>query len=204
MTLPNKRATRATLLALACILLSGCVSQWRWELGDSLHELPLPDPEDEVTLRQVLDLYGPPQTVSATDTGFVLAWEHWRIFETSVGFSLGAAGADFMSADWGSLRTKGEFILLAFDREHKLIAADHADWDSDGGGGQAVQPFFGFVSVVDTEGLLHYMPQHRWGMGLFKRLPEGLNRGSDPHTGQSGLEQRGTPASAGQRTLEMR
>lgn len=150
-----------------------------------------------------LDLLGPPLRMSATDAGFVLAWEHWHIREDSVGFSLGALGADFMSADWGKMRIQGEFLLLTFDKQHLLKSATRSTWDNHGGGGRAIQPFFGFISVVDVDDLTGVLPQHRWGKTLLQRLPDTLNNSSNLDTGQSGLQQRGTPTAAGQQALEM-
>jgi hypothetical protein len=141
--------------------------------------------------------------MSASETGYLLAWEHWEVGETNVGFSLGAAGADFLSADWGRMRAKGEFILLTFNRENLLTAAVRSDWDSNRGGGQAIQPFFSFVSVVDADDLVRRMHQHRWGMDILQSSRHALNRNSSPYTGQAGIEQRGTPSGVGQQSLEM-
>jgi hypothetical protein len=194
----NAVKTFSTLLA--CWLLSAC-SQWRYDLGAPIADIDIP-PQD-TSLAQALSLLGPPLRMSATDAGFVLAWEHWHIREDSAGFSLGALGADFMSADWGEMRIRGEFLMLTFNAEHRLTSATRSEWDNYGGGGKAVQPFFGFVSVVDVEDLTGVMPQHRWGSSLLQRLPGTLNANSNLDTGQSGLQQRGTPTAAGQQSLEM-
>lgn len=133
-----------------------------------------------------------------------MAWEHWDIRENSIGITLGALGADFFSADWGEMRIKGEFLLATFDHQHLLTSATHTDWDNDGGGGQAIQPFFSFVSVVDVEDLIDAMPQHDWGSLLLQAdLPSALNSGSSSDTGQQGLQQRATPKAVGQQSLEM-
>jgi hypothetical protein len=201
-TRPMRARSAHILVSLTvCCLLTAC-SQWRYDLGTPLavkQELP----PQNTSLGQALDLLGPPVRMTATDTGFVLAWEHWHIREDSFGFSLGALGADFLSADWGEMRVKGEFLLLTFDKQHQLSSATHSDWDNYGGGGQAIQPFLGFISVVDADDLLDFMPQHRWGGSLLQRLPDALNKSSNTNTGQSGLQQRGTPNSVGQHTLEM-
>ncbi|MCB1687504.1 MAG: hypothetical protein KDI33_03425 [Halioglobus sp.] len=196
-----RASTVKTLVTLlACWLLTAC-SQWHYDLGVPLADTPAP--AQHTSLADALDLLGPPLRMSATDTGFVLAWEHWHIRENSVGFSLGALGADFMSADWGEMRIKGEFLLLTFDKDHLLTSATRSEWDNHGGGGKAIQPFFGFISVVDVDDLTEMMPQHRWGSALFQRLPGTLNANSNLDTGQSGLQQRGTPTAAGQQSLEM-
>lgn len=195
------------LLALklpALLLLSGLLcscSQWRYDLGTPLpvSEVPL----HNMPLQEVLQLLGPPLRMTATDTGFMLAWEHWHISENEVGFSLGALGADFLSVDWGEMRVKGEFLLLTFDTNHLLTSATRSHWDNFGGGGKAIQPFVGFVSVVDSDDLLGPLPQHRWGGAQLQQLPYTLNLNSNLNTGQGGLEQRGTPTAIGQQTLQM-
>lgn len=201
---PTKPRFALTLaLLLGCSLLGGCVTQWNYDLGEHIDAVKVPLPPSGATLAYTLELLGPPHHISASDTGYMLAWEHWDVRETKVGFSLGAAGADFMSADWGRMRAKGEFILLTFDRDHLLTAAARSDWDSNRGGGQAVQPFFGFISVVDSDDLVRRMHQHRWGLGAMQPPTKALNRDSSPYTGQAGIEQRGTPRGVGQQSLEL-
>lgn len=194
------RPARIAGALLACWLLTAC-SQWRYDLGTPLPALDLPP--QKTSLAHALDLLGPPQRVSASDSGFVLAWEHWHILENTVGVSLGALGADFLTADWGEMRVRGEFLLLTFDRQHQLTSATRSHWDNYGGGGKAIQPFMGLVSVVDAGDLIGPLPQHFWGGSLLQRLPGTLNMGSNPGSGQSGLQQRGTPTAIGQQSLEM-
>ena len=200
--LPMKAsATQLGCLMLACWLLTAC-SQWHYDMGIPLENKKLPP--QAMPLSQVLDLLGPPLRMSASDTGFVLAWEHWHVRENSFGIRLGALGADLFSADWGETRVKGEFLLLTFDKQHLLTSASHSNWDNYGGGGQAIQPLFGFVSVVDVNDLIGPLPQHEWGSTLLqRRLPTLLNSGSNSDTGQHGLQQRGTPKAIGQQSLEM-
>ena len=188
-------------LLLACLLLGGCVTQWHYDLGEHMDADAVPLPAAGTSLAESLALLGPPHRMSASETGYLLAWEHWHVRETNVGFSLGAVGADFLSADWGRMRASGEFLLLTFDREHLLTAAVRTDWDSDRGGGQAVQPFFSFVPVVDADDLVRRMHQHRWGMDILQPTTRALNRNSSPYTGQAGIEQRGTPQGIGQQSL---
>lgn len=190
-------------LAFSLALLSGCVTQWHYDLGMPLYQAELPGPEQNIGLAEALELLGPPQRMSASSTGYVLAWEHWHIRETSVGLSLGAMGADFLSADWGAMNAKGEFLLLTFNKQHLLTGSTRSQWDNHAGGGKAIQPFLSMVSVVDTGDLVNRLPQHRWGAAFLRPLPKGLNSSSDPNSGQNGLEQRGTPNAIGQRSLEM-
>lgn len=192
-----------TLCLLAVLtLLAGC-TQWRYHLGDPLDYAQQPPLEKGITLQQALDVLGPPLRLSASDGGYVMAWEHWHISENTIGVSLGALGADFLSVDWGAMHAQGEFLLLTFDLDRTLTSVSHSTWDSKRGGGQAVQPFVGVVSVVEAGDLLEELPQHRWGFMQLQRMPTALNQGSSPDSGDAGLEQRGTPPSMGQRSLEM-
>lgn len=185
---------------LACSQLSAC-SQWRYDLGTPLANTDLP--QQNTPLKDALDLLGPPVRMTATDTGFVLAWEYWHIREDAIGISLGALGVDFMTVDWGEMRVKGEFLLLTFDKQHLLSSATHSQWDNYGGGGQAIQPFFGFISVVDADDLTEPLPHHAWGGTLLQSLPATLNSSSSLDNGQNGLQQRGTTNAVGQQALEM-
>ncbi len=108
-----------------------------------------------------------------------------------------------MTVDWGAARAKGEFLLLTFDNEHRLSGGGYADWDSEAGGGRALQPLLGFVPIVDVDDLRERLPQHRWGASSLRSLPSTLNTASAVDTGQAGLEQRGSPKAVGQHTLEI-
>lgn len=190
-------------LLIALLLSGGCVTQWHYDLGDPLVRSDYEAACNCLTLAEIMTELGPPLRLSATGNGWVMAWEHWRVKEDTLGFRLGAMGADIMAADWGRARVAGEFLILTFDREHRLTGNTYSRWDSKFGGGQGVQPLFSFVSLVDVEDLVEDLPQHRWGISALKPIPRALNRDSDPATGQNGLEQRGTPATIGQRSLEM-
>jgi hypothetical protein len=199
--MPIDKWLRHSLLA-GLLLLASC-SHYYYDLGDPLSAQAVPDNTRQVTLGEALDLLGPPQRISATATGFVLAWEHWDIRETNLGFSLGFAGVKALSVDWGKARVQGEFMLLAFDEHHVLTDSAFTEWDNIAGGGQALQPLGGLIPVVDVDDLLESMPQHRWGAASLDDLPITLNSDSRPDTGQNGIEQRGTPTAVGQHSLEM-
>ncbi|MFT6958374.1 MAG: hypothetical protein ACJAYC_003391 [Halieaceae bacterium] len=191
-------------LLFAVILLQAC-TRWQYELGVPLAAYSSPaKAEERPTMAQVMAELGPPLRLSATASGYVMAWEHWRITENSVGFSLGAMGADFLSIDWGQATVDGEFMLLTFDRDRKLSGAALSEWSADLGGGSAVQPFVGVVDVVDVNDLVNALPQHGWGGTSLLPLPEVLNVLSRPEMGDTGIQQRGTPTGIGQQSLEMR
>jgi hypothetical protein len=189
------------LCLLLCWQLSGC-TLWRYELGVPLNESDTPKPGADTSLSEVLETLGPPVHMSATGTGYVMAWEYWRIREDSVGIRLGFLGADIMSFDSGKMQVKGDYLLVVFNLQHRVDSASFSHWDNYAGGGVGVQPMFSFVDVVDSGDLLSPMTQHRWGSAFLQPISRSQNRASSPHTGQNGIEQRGTTRAIGQQSLE--
>ena len=192
--------TAATLLIAT--LLGGC-SRWSYNMGPSLKHVDVPQRGQGVTVSEVLDEFGPPLRMTATPSGYVMAWEHWHIEEQSFGIRLGFAGADLLSFDYGAAQTRGEFMVLGYNHQHELVDSAMQQWDGDAGGGQGVQPLLGFVNVVDVDDLTRRLPTHRWGAGSPEEVPVTLNDQNRPNTGQNGIEQRGTSTGVGQRSLEM-
>jgi hypothetical protein len=194
--------TRLLTVVLLSGLLSGC-SRWSFDMGERLDQDLVPQRGNGVTLADVLREFGPPLRISATPSGYVLAWEYWHVEEESLGFSLGFAGADLFSFDYGNATTRGDFMVLGFDHQHRLIDSAFKSWESDAGGGQGIQPLFGVVPVVDVDDLTRRLPTHRWGAGSLEDLPVTLNHQNRLDQGQSGIQQRGTSTGVGQRSLEM-
>lgn len=190
--------------ALMCVCMcSLCAcSQLYYDLGEPLDQRQLPEQGAQLRLKDVLSKLGPPQRFSAIAGGYVMAWEHWQIKEQTLGVSLGPLGVDLFSIDMGNAQVAGEFLVLNFDSMHNYRGGSFSRWDEQAGSGSALQPSFGVVDVVDVDDLLQAMPQHRWGAISLQPLPRALNAVSSPDGGQGGLEQRGTPVGAGQRTLE--
>ena len=185
-------------------LLVGC-SINTYRIGEeNIGPEDVPDPGQSRTLSDVLAELGPPNRLSATPGGYVLAWESWYIRQDKLGLNLRPIGIDFLSIDWGDALTRGDFLLLQFNRDHKLVASGYGRWDSSAGGGQGIQPLFGFVDVVDVDDLVDSMPHHYWGGFMLNELPVTLNADNHMDAGQNGIEQRGTTRGAGQHTLEMR
>ncbi len=79
-------ASRFCGLLGALLFIAGC-SHNSYNLGAQLCECDLPDPGQALALEHVLAQLGPPLRLSATPTGYVLAWEHWDISETKVGIA---------------------------------------------------------------------------------------------------------------------
>ncbi|TXS96180.1 hypothetical protein FV139_01350 [Parahaliea maris] len=191
---------RKALAVFSLLTLAGC-TRWNYQLGSPLAGTA--PPAQGQSMAEVLTALGPPLRLSSTPTGYVMGWEAWRIQENSVGFSLGAMGADFLSVDWGDARIAGQFMVVSFDAERQVTGAAYAEWDNDGGGGTAVQPFVGLADVVEVEDLLDPLPQTWWGGTLLQRLPEALNAQARPDMGSTGIQQRGTPNGIGQQSLEL-
>ena len=181
-------------------LLTGCVQTRYFELGLPLTAADSPDPETNVSMADVMGRLGPPLRLSATPYGYIMAWEYWHVSQISVGFS--PAGADILSLDWGSATAKGDFLLMSFDKDRRLLTSHLQEWKFKAGGGQGVQAFASVVSVVDIEDLLQRLPIHEWGFNSLDELPTALNRSNRMDSGQGGLEQRGTSRRVGQHSLE--
>ncbi len=201
----SKKGTAAFLLTLllACIGLTGC-SQWYYHLGETLSQHAVPQPDGDTTLKEVLAVFGPPHRLSADTNGYVFAWEYWRVREDAVGVNLSPFGLDFLSVDVARVATQGEFLLATFDAEHHLTAINLSTWNNRVGDGKALQPF-GVYDVATTEDLVRGFGEvHTYGASMLRRLPTALNRESDLSSGANGIEQRATPHSMGQHSLEMR
>lgn len=192
---------RRVLLVLGITCLQAC-SEIYYELGRPVSGADILASDGRQQLSEVLEQLGPPFRVTALDGGFALAWEHWRIKEQAIGISLGPLGFDLLALDWGNARVAGDFLLVTFDREHRVSGVSFSRRDEELASGRALQPSVGIVDLVETGDLVRPMPQHRWGAKSLQLPARSLNTASDPDSGRAGLEQRGTPPGVGQRTLE--
>ena len=189
---------------LFCVALAGC-TQWRhYELGESIAEADVTRPGSGWTAAEVMAKFGPPLRMSAEPSGYSMAWEYWEIDEIKVGIGSFITGVDLINIDWGKAVARGDFMLLSFSHDHKLLSASFEEWDRDAGGGQGVQPIFSTVDVVDVDDLLDQLSQHRWGGQSLRRTPVTLNQQNRLDSGQAGIEQRGGTRQVGQHSLELR
>jgi hypothetical protein len=192
------------LAAMLSVMLSGC-AQWRhYELGQPITASQVPMPEDGWTVSQVMARFGPPLRMSAEPSGYTMAWEYWEIDEIKVGVGSFVTGVDLINIDWGKAIAQGDFMLLSFSHDHRLLSASFEEWNRDAGGGQGVQPLFSTVDVVDVDDLLEALSQHRWGAQSLRRTPMTLNQQNRLDSGQAGIEQRGGTSRVGQHSLELR
>ena len=95
-------------------------------------------------------------------------------------------------------------MQMLFDTSGLLVARSGIDAEEPLGSGLAVQFSVSVLSGIDTRYLGDGEIAHDFGAGLLLPPLELLNRGSDLDSGQHGVEQRGSPTGAGQRTLELR
>lgn len=188
------------LLVLSALLLAGC-TQSSYRMGADVPAAFQAVPG--IPLAEVLAELGPPIRVSSSSQGWVMGWERWRVDEASLGLSLGLIGVDLLSLDWGDARVRGDFLMLGFDRQHRLMDSARVAWDNDVGDGSAVLPLIGGVPVVSVADLLRPLPYHAWGGASLLPLPTALNNAQRPDMGTTGIEQRGTPSALGQRALEL-
>ncbi|MFV0476653.1 MAG: hypothetical protein ACK5ME_02320 [Parahaliea sp.] len=189
------------LLLLIFSSLTAC-TQWQHELGLAIDAQTPSHLQTSMSMAEVLAELGPPLRISASESGYIMAWEYWQIHEQSVGISLGTVGADLLSIDWGDASVSGQFLLVSFDHNHHLSNLSYSTWNKDIGGGQAIQPMVG-ADLIDIDDLTIPLSQHNWGQDLMESLPKVLNLHNSPGQGTAGIEQRGTPTGTGQRSLEM-
>ena len=199
--LRNNRQYGLRCWVILLSLLLGACSQSRYRIGEPVQDARFEPGTDLAVLLQEL---GPPHRMTSAAMGYLLAWESWRIGEDKVGVSLRPLGADLLSIDWGDARASGQFLLVSVDKQHRVIDSEFVSFDMDAGGGQGIQALISAVDVVDVDDLTNPMPQHHWGRFNLEELSVTLNRQSHIDSGYSGLEQRGTPVSVGQRSSELR
>lgn len=195
------RLTRALCISLIICLLGSSCSQYTYVMGDDLVDANVGDWVG-MSASQVFSTLGPPHKLSGTTDGYVLAWENVTVVEQSAGFSLGLLGLNALQADWGSAAAEGELVLVMVDRSWTVIDVSGSRWNRSVGDGAGVQPVAAIAPLVDVDNFLTPMPHHFWGANMLLPIHQAQNNAMRPDTGQSGIQQRGTPRAVGQRSLE--
>lgn len=196
------RAIPALAMLAAALASAGCA---RLPIGAGYEEQDtrfgevLPPAAEELAPGQaqdtdVLAALGPPALITALPSGYAFLYEGGQLTNRSV-------GANVYQFQAGYAWSGAQFAVAAFvfdaDGQLRGAAIDRSDSGTGSGfsvGSQRAQAF-------DQIAFLLPAPQHLWSRQLLRRLPTGLNRGSDIVSGAHGLERRGTPVSVGQRTL---
>lgn len=199
MSKPCKFMRLPGLILLAA--LSGC-SQSYYQLGEAIPNSSMNDWEQQ-PLQLLLAELGPPHRISGIPGGYVMGWEHWKIEKRALGVSLGPIGADALQLDWGDAESTADFFLVTVNQSNQVTGASRNTLVSKIGAGVALQPLAGFAPLAELDDLITPMPQHQWGASLLLPIHETLNSTASPDVGTAGVEQRGTPRGAGQRTLEL-
>ena len=195
---------RGSLVAAACvaaIALCGCTILSR-RAGEPIPVSDVALQEGSTTAGQVIATLGPPARMSALPHGFAMLYEYIAARERQLGINLDFIGIDWFKIATGSGLAEREALLLVFDDAGTLEASDFQAWTEPVGKGLALQFLIVAMPTVDTRHLWETSAQHLWGRGALEPLPVTLNTGQSIVTGSHGLEMRGTPRSAGQRTLE--
>jgi len=107
-----------------------------------------------------------------------------------------------LARDVGRGSAEREELLLLFDDDAILRSSDYRAWQEKTGNGFGFQLFFVAMPTVDSKHLWEGPEQFTWGRRALEPLKVTLNAGNSVTSGTHGIEMRGTPDSAGQRTLE--
>ena len=152
----------------------------------------------------VLDVLGPPASISSLTDGFAFQYETLQIDEQQFGLSADVSFLRWFKLSYGRARVDREVHTFVFNRAGYVQAYGKKKIKDDAGKGISYQFVVKVTQVVDTGYLEKEPPQNGWGLALLQPLPVAMNSGQSMDSGLSGLEQRGTSTSIGQRTLELR
>jgi hypothetical protein len=189
------------LLVMTSLAGSGCTILGRRH-GEPIAESDLRLQEGVTTAAEAVRGLGPPARMSALPGGFAMLYEYINAEERQLGINLDFIGIDWFKMATGRGLAKRQTLLLVFDDGGTLRASDFQAWTEPVGKGLALQFLFIAMPTVDTRHLWETSEQHLWGRGELEPLSVTLNAGQSIVTGSHGLEMRGTPRAAGQRTLE--
>ena len=194
-------AAAALLLCAALSVGSGCTVLNR-QAGEPI-PADLPGLRDGVTTTsEVIRTLGPPARMSPVPGGLVMLYEYIDATEKQFGINLEFIGFDWFKAAFGRGTAEQQALLLLFDDAGVLRSQDYQAWTENVGRGFSFQLFFVAMPTVDTKHLWEAPEQFVWGRGALEPLAVTLNAGQSVTRGTQGIEMRGTPDSAGQRTLE--
>jgi len=197
-------------LVLATALLAGCTVLHE-EIGRPIPWEPSSFEEGETHYRAVMKELGAPLRVSRCGDGVAFLYEHLFVKEGQVGISydgeelgLNIRWLQWLKFTYGKAAADRQALVMTFDVDGILQAERFLDWDQKLGTGFSVEFLVDVGSVVDTSAVRKGVNPNRWGAMVLRPLPQTLNADQSIDDGRFGLEQRGTPRLAGQRTLEMR
>lgn len=197
------RPALLSLLLPFLVIASGC-SVIRKEIGE-----PLPVGSEALSrtrdYHEVLDVLGPPHSLNQSEHGMTFLYEQVDLTEKQVGISLGVGDVSLFKLVVAREIADRQVLVITFDADGLTRSVGYREWSEVAATGAALQLIVVVAGVAGAGELTEPPPAHQWGFGLLEAdLPRLLNRGNSPETGNAGVEQKGTPTNAGQRTLELR
>lgn len=159
--------------------------------------------KEQIHFYTVLDELGPPAYISSLSSGFAFQYENLQIKEQQFGISIDTDFFRWFKLAYGSAKVDRKLHVFVFNNEGYIQAYGKKHVKEGAGKGLSYQFIVTVAQVVDTSHLEQPLAQHNWGVSLLKPLPVAINREQSMDSGVHGLEQRGTPTTIGQRTLEM-
>ena len=195
------RASAAAVLLLAAVAAAGCTTIGR-RYGEPISSQRSTLREGATTLSDVIATLGPPARLSPVPGGVAMLYEFIDAREDQLGINLEFVRLDWFKIAIGRGSAEREELLLLFDQDAVLRNSEYSAWHESTGRGFGFQLFFVAVPTVDSKHLWESPEQFTWGRRSLEPLTATLNEGNSVSSGTRGIEMRGTPDSAGQRTLE--
>ena len=153
----------------------------------------------------VLAPLGPPHQLVALSDGYAFLYQKFDVRERQLGIGSDAPVLRWFKFSLADAGSTSQAFVARFDQSDLLIAASVVTNEEELGEVGSIMFAFNFLSQVDSESLdRDVWGPGRWGKLLLQEPNVLLNAQSSPDTGQSALDQRGTPTNVGQRTMEHR
>lgn len=200
----NRRRARvsgAVALLLAGVVIAGCTTIGR-RYGEPIADDSARLREGTTTLSEAIALLGPPARISPVPGGLAMLYEYIDARENQLGVNLELIGLNWFKIAAGRGAAEREELLMVFDEDALLRSREYRAWHENTGRGFGFQLFFVAMPTVDSKHLWESPEQFTWGRRSLEPLAVTLNEGQSVTSGTRGIEARGTPDSAGQRTLE--
>jgi hypothetical protein len=195
------RASAAAVLLLASVAAAGCTTIGR-RYGEPVAPQLANLREGATTVSEAIAGLGPPARLSPVPGGLAMLYEYVDGTENQLGINLELVGLDWFKVAIGRGSAEREELLLLFDEDAVLRSREYRAWQEKTGNGFGFQLFFVAMPTVDSKHLWESPEQFTWGRRALEPLTVTLNEGNSVTSGTHGIEVRGTPDSAGQRTLE--
>ena len=198
----HKRRRISTAIALLlAFAAAGCTTIGR-QYGDPIAPEGLALEAGRTTIHETVAALGPPARMSPVPGGVAMLYERVDGVEKQLGINLELLGLDWFKVAIGRGSAEREELLLLFDEDAVLRSQQHRAWREKTGSGFGFQLFFVAMPTVDSKHLWEIPEQFTWGRRALEPLAVTLNEANSVTSGTHGIEARGTPDSAGQRTLE--